>query len=1178
MRIKRLEIIGFKSFVDKVELDFQEGVSAIVGPNGCGKSNIVDAIRWAMGEQSAKNLRGKAMEDVIFNGSETRKPHGMAEVSIIFDNEDGQAPPAFAQYAEIMVTRRLYRNGDSEYLLNKTPCRLIDIAELFMDTGVGRRAYSIIEQGKIGFILNAKPEDRRFLIEEAAGVTKFKARKKTASRKIEATKQNLLRLGDIISEVNRQLNSLKRQAQKAERYRRYREELKGIETRFALRRYRQLQDELRGLEQGEREGGGALEQLTARLQAMELKLDEGRLSQAGMEKDLTALQEQVYRLTADIQQAEGGISFARQQRDKLDQQKERWAAEAEEVRKRLASLDEEEKSLDESGADLVRQVEQARVALEEQAGRCEEVDRLVGELSGEIEQRRSTLYQMVSEQSRVEGQLQDASRRLEMQDERQARNRSEAAMLQEELDRAHRQAEERARQLADERERHDGLRQQRDAARADLEQLRLRRAANEESLLSAREEFNRVRSRLDSLRQLETNLEGYAEGVRTLMERDDFRASVDGLVADRLVVPAELETAVEAVLGERVQAFLAGRSQAEEAFGLLGGDRGRATFLVGQGAVDAPGVEGGRPLLDLVDTGGDARLASLLAGIYLVDDLSSRVERPLPFGVTLVTTRGDILTSRGEWTSGSAAGAGAGLLHQKREIKELEKQADHCRAEVDRLEAERQQLHGACAEAEQRLGELDSAIHRQELSLVDIDKDLARYRQEETRLTERLETLSVEVDQILGDRDRLQQLADEARQRLEELGRQRLEAEQQLEQLGERLAAQRQVQEQAREQLTAMRVEVASLEERSQAARNRREGLENLRLELKGRLALLASEQENATEEQQRLVREGEELQRRLEVLFDRREAEKKNYDQLRDRFEEMSQNLLLQEDELRTLRQQVAASRDQVGQLQLQLREKQLELEHLHQGFMEKYRIDLEHLEEVEDEPEIDQQAAEKRLEELRRLIDGIGEVNLTAIEEYQELEERSRFLTEQQEDLRQSLHGLQTAIAKINRTTRKRFRETFDLVNAKFQEIFPRLFMGGRAELRLTDEEDLLETGIDIIAQPPGKKLQGVTLLSGGEKALTAVALIFAIFLIKPSPFCLLDEVDAPLDEANIGRFNDMVKEMSALSQFIIITHNKRTMEMADTLYGVTMQEPGVSRLVSVRINEYREAGHAV
>ncbi len=1177
MRIKRLEIIGFKSFVDKVELDFQEGVSAIVGPNGCGKSNIVDAIRWAMGEQSAKNLRGKSMEDVIFNGSETRKPHGMAEVSIIFDNEDGQAPPAFAQYAEIMVTRRLYRNGDSEYLINKTPCRLIDIAELFMDTGVGRRAYSIIEQGKIGFILNAKPEDRRFLIEEAAGVTKFKARKKTASRKIEATRQNLLRLGDIISEVNRQLNSLKRQAQKAERYRRYREELKGIETRFALRRYRQLQDELRRLEQGERAGGDTLEQLTTRQQAMELKVEDGRLRQAGLEKDLATLQEQVFQLTADMQQTEGQISFARQQREKLDQQKERWAAEAVEVQKRLNSLDQEEQSLEQSGAELLRQVDAARASLDEQAGRVEELDRLVRDLSAEIDQRRNELYQMVSKRSAAEGRLQDATRRLEMQEERQARNRSEAALLQEELDRVHREAEERARRLNEERERHDGLRQQREEARARLEEWRRQRSANEERLLAQREQLNRVRSRLESLQQLEASLEGYADGVRVLMAREDFRAAVDGLVADRLVVPAELEQAVEAVLGERIQAFLAGREQAEQAFAELRVDRGRATFLLGRGAA-APAFAGGTPLAELVDTAGDARLGALLEGIYLVDDLGAWLDAPLPFGIVLVTRKGEVLTSRGEWTAGSTAGSGAGLLHQKREIKELEQESQRLQAQVADLEQQRQDLHAACAEAEQRLEELERAIHQQELSLVDIDKDLARYRQEEQRLTERLETLSAEVDQILGDRDRLQQLADEARQQLEAMGRQRLEAETELQRLGERLDAQRQVQEQAREQLTRQRVELASLEERALAARNRREGLENLRGELKGRLALLASEQERATEEQQRLEREGEELQRRLEVLFDRREAEKKNYDQLRDRFEELSQELVLQEDELRTLRQQVATARDQVGQVQLQLREKQLELEHLHQSFLEKYRLDLDQLEEVEDEPEIDPEAAQKRLEELKRLIDGIGEVNLTAIEEYQELEERARFLTEQQEDLRQSLHGLQTAIAKINRTTRKRFRETFDQVNAKFQEIFPRLFMGGRAELRLTDEDDLLETGIDIIAQPPGKKLQGVTLLSGGEKALTAVALIFAIFLIKPSPFCLLDEVDAPLDEANIGRFNDMVKEMSALSQFIIITHNKRTMEMADTLYGVTMQEPGVSRLVSVRINDYREAGHAV
>ncbi|TYO98318.1 condensin subunit Smc [Geothermobacter ehrlichii] len=1172
MRIKRLEIIGFKSFVDKVEIDFQDGVTAIVGPNGCGKSNIVDAIRWAMGEQSARNLRGKSMEDVIFNGSETRKPHGMAEVSLIFDNEDGLAPPAFAQYAEIMVTRRLYRSGESEYLLNKTPCRLLDIAELFMDTGVGRRAYSIIEQGKIGFILNAKPEERRFLIEEAAGVTKFKARKKTAIRKIDATRQNLLRLGDIISEVNRQLASLKRQANKAERYRRYREELKGIETRFALRRFRQLTAEIAELEKGEREGGGVLERLGGELQVLEMRLDEGRLQQAGLEKELGRIQEQVFHLTAEIQQAEGRISFARQQREKLELQKERRAAESEEVRQRLVALDDEEEALERTVDGLAGELAEAEARLAEAAEAAAEWERLERRRNAQLEETRQKLYTLMSGLSRLQNQQQDARRRLELQDERKARNRREAAEIQEELARVQQEAQERSRRLEEDRQRHSGLRQEQERVREELDGWRARRTTNEEELLTAREDLNRVRSRLESLRQLEADLEGYAGGVRTLLADDGLKSRLGGLVADHLGVPRELETAVEAVLGERLQALLADSGDAEAAFALLRQKGGRATLLLGgPQPAGVPAWSEGKHLAELVETADDARLRGLLTGVYLVEDVRPWLGRTLPFGVTLVTRDGDTLTGRGEWTGGSAPAAGGGLLHKKREIRELADRLAGLERRVEELEAERQQLHGRCAEGEERLQELAAAIHRQELRLVDSDKDLARFRQEEERLLQRIEVLSLEEDQLHGDREHLQRLLQEATDglRQQEEERQRLEAE--IEELTATLAEQRREQEQARERLTRLRVEVASLKEREAAARSSREGLEQLRHELQGRLAVLAGEREDATAEQRRLQQEAESLQQRLEVLFARREEEKKKYDRQRDRFEETAQQLLLEEDRLRELRQQVNRVREEVGGLQLQLREKQLALEHLRQSFLDRYRLDLNDLEEVEDEPEIDQQAAERRLEELKRLIEGIGEVNLTAIDEYRELEERARFLLEQQEDLRQSLHGLQTAIAKINRTTRKRFRETFDQVNAKFQEVFPRLFQGGRAELRLTDEDDLLETGIDIIAQPPGKKLQGVTLLSGGEKALTAVALIFAIFLIKPSPFCLLDEVDAPLDEANIGRFNEMVKEMSALSQFIIITHNKRTMEMADTLYGVTMQEPGVSRLVSVRINEF-------
>ncbi len=1177
MKIKRLEIIGFKSFVDKAELDFQQGVTGVVGPNGCGKSNIVDAIRWVMGEQSAKNLRGKSMEDVIFGGSETRKPHGMAEVSLIFDNEDGLAPAAFAEYSEIMVTRRLYRSGESDYLLNKTPCRLLDIAELFMDTGVGRRAYSIIEQGKIGFILNAKPEDRRFLIEEAAGVTKFKARKKTATRKIEATRQNLLRLGDIISEVNRQLGSLKRQAQKAERYRKYREELKGIETRFALRRYRQLRDELGAANESEQERSRVLENLGTRLEQQELQLAEERLKQAGAEKELAQGQEQVYQFSSQIQDIESRISFARQQHESLERQKERRDGEITSVGQRLEGLGEQEVALQRDAAGLSSELVNAERRMSDSATAaelCEESERVAATRQEEL---RQSLFSLMGELTRLQNQQEDALRRLDLQQERTSRNRREAADLQEQLEAARAEARTRANMLAAARQQHAALRAEQENVQAELSAQREMQQVNERELLDTREGLNRSRSRLESLQQLERSLEGYAGGVRTLLQEEGFADRFAGLAADHLQVPPDCEVAVEAVLGERLQCLLSPDANVGvEALTFLQQQGGRATFLLTERPPLAAPVWGqGQHLVEQAEARnpfGEA-LLGLLCGVYLVEDVRPWLQEALPFGLTLVSPTGEILTSRGEWSGGSSQVLASGLLRQKREIKELVERVATVEQTVAQLQQQRQDLQQVVIDLDEHNRELGAAIHRQELQVVDSDKDLDRYRQEEERLLERVEVLSFEEDQLHEEHERLQSMLKEAQAGLEgkQSGRQGFEDE--LEALQEQLLVLRRDLAESREQLTAVRVEVASLREREEAGRRSRAGLEELRSELQGRLALLASQQQEAAAEQQKLSGETTDSQRRLEVLFERREEEKRKTDQLRDRFEEFVQHIALVEENTRELRQQANAAREAVGGLQLELREKELALEHLRQSFQERYRLDLADQVEVDDEPEIDQQAAERRLDELRRLIDGVGEVNLTAIEEFRELEERFTFLTAQEEDLRRSMHGLQAAIAKINRTTRRRFKETFEQVNAKFKEIFPRLFHGGRAELLLTDSEDLLETGIDIIAQPPGKKLQGVNLLSGGEKALTAVALIFAIFQVKPSPFCLLDEVDAPLDEANIGRFNEMVKEMSALSQFIIITHSKRTMEMADTLYGVTMQEPGVSRLVSVKINDFQE-----
>ena len=1175
MKIKRVEILGFKSFVDKVTLDFQQGITSIVGPNGCGKSNTVDAIRWAMGEQNAKNLRGRAMEDIIFGGSESRKPLGMAEVTMIFANDDGLAPPAFRDYAEIMVTRRLYRNGESEYLLNKTPCRLLDITELFMDTGVGARAYSIIEQGKIGMILSAKPEDRRFLIEEAAGVTKYKSRKKSALRKIDGTKQNLLRLGDIVSEVRRQLGSLKRQAQKAQRYREYREELRQIETRIALLRLDELQIEAEGVVSQEEEYGSVLELLQGQLAQGELQLEELRLLQTASEKDVSQGQEQVFHLTSEMQRIEGRIGFGEKEHEGLELQKERLAVENEETARRLADVDREEESLAASETALASSLEQEVSRLVEGESALGELTDGERELSVTLETTRGALFALLTELSRLGSRQADAGRRLESLAERTARNRQEAVALREQLDEGELRAGELEVALRSFRDRQDLLRQEQDEGGRLLAALRRQIEENENSLLVRREELSRASSRLESLQELERNLEGYGGGVRTVMREAPRRERFLGMIADLMEVPAEWEVAAEAVLGENLQALLvADSADAWETLAFLQQKGGRSTFLLPV-APPAPffAIAGSLPLTEWVvpRVGAEAAVASLLQGVFVVPSLEPFLNQALPLGVTLVTAGGETLTYRGELHGGGQEELDGGLLHKKREMKELASLIGEAEGDVSALQNQRRELREQLQQGEEAQQEIAAALHRKEIKVADCEKDLGRLRQEAQRVLERLEVLSLEEDQLHEERETLEGQKTAAESGRQEKEGEKLAQENAVTRLQEELRVQRQTLDKIREEVTSRKVAVASLREREEGGRRSLERLEALRQELRGRLVLIKSRQEEAELSQLRLGQERERLRVELDVLYRRREEENARYLALRERFDAGGQQVEEQELALKGVRARLTEARDALATVQLKVRELRMETEHLVQSFLDRYRIDLLEVQDPREDKALDPDVAGRRLGELRRLVDEMGEVNLTAIEEYQELETRYEFLAGQQEDLRQSLEGLQSAITKINRTTRKRFRETFDLVNAKFQEVFPRLFRGGTAELRLTDEQDLLETGIEIVVQPPGKRLQNVNLLSGGEKALTAVALIFSIFLIKPTPFCMLDEVDAPLDDANIGRFNEMVREMSAVSQFIIITHNKRTMEIADSLYGVTMEEPGVSKLVSVRINEF-------
>jgi chromosome segregation protein len=1176
VKIKRLEISGFKSFADKVMLDFQQNVTGVVGPNGCGKSNIVDAIRWCMGEQSAKNLRGKAMEDVIFVGSETRKPLGVAEVSLVFSTEDGRAPSKYLDYAEIQLTRRLYRDGESDYLINKTPCRLLDITELFMDTGVGTRAYSIIEQGKIGQILHSRPEERRFLIEEAAGVTKFKSRKQLALKKIEGTRQNLARLADVLGEIRRQLASLQRQAKKAEKFREVRDELREIELLFTAREYLETQNK-RGA--AERELAALNERIRVVFAASavgESRAEEARVALLEAEKQLAIAQEEIFRVRSEFSTTGNGLEFQRKDLAGLDGRLARLAAEAAELDKRLKECGEQRGLLElrrDTGAvdaaGMQAELEQSEEAL---AGH-----QLAEEgLNRDLENRRRELFTALAEAAQFKSRFENAQKRLAALRERSGRHAREAMQLAERREQLRQRADALEKEVATCRREQETLQAYVSSLRGNEDDLKLRLPEIEKGWQSRRDELNRGSSRLNSLKELEAQFAGFGQGVRTLMKDAGLRSRFSGVLADAIQAPPELEPALESALAERLQCILC--SDDRDAIGALeflkankGGRAGIALPLELQ-TVAPPLVTGASPLAEQVQVDGPfaGLILNLLATVMLVDDITValRLARQHP-GLIFVTCAGDMVAQGGIVSGGSGEQVGSGLIHKKREIRELERLVARLEEETASLGKQRDDLRRRSQEVAEELKGGGVQLHQAELKLTGLLKDRQQAVDETARIVERLEVQSLETENLNEDQASLEAELKLAGEQLVQTGGASRGLEQETARLKEELDARRVQLTVVREKVTAIRVQTATIKEQHDAGVRALTDLERQTEEVVRRMAADRQEIESGDAARLQLQTEINASTERLEGLVREQVGSEGRLTVIRGRFEESGAALNLIEAQLKKSREESDTVREAQAGLKLRFSTLTMQAEHLEQALQERSRIAMSDALAKLELAEFDETVRRMRQVELQRLLGEMGEVNLMAIEECAGMEERYTFLTGQKDDLEESLRGLQQAIQRINRTTRQRFLETYNLINAKFQEVFPRLFCGGRAELRLTDEEDLLETGIDIIVQPPGKKLQNVTLLSGGEKALTAVALIFSIFLIKPTPFCLLDEVDAPLDDANIGRFNEMVREMSSISQFIIITHNKATMQVADTLYGITMEEPGASRVVSVRLH---------
>ena len=1176
MRLDSVEIVGFKSFCDRQELSFKGGVTGIVGPNGCGKSNVSDAINWVLGEQSVKSLRGTSMEDVIFNGSSSRQPLQMAEVNLKVSGLNGNSPDGSP---ECVVSRRLYRNGESEYLMNGKVCRLRDIHELFMDTGLGSKAYSIIEQGKIGQILSSKPTERRAIIEEAAGITKYRARRRQTQLKLEAAQQNLLRVNDIVNEVEKQLESLKRQAAKARRWRALKEEMQGRERVLFGRRFLELMDRSRTLEtrhdaEAERERAAAIA-----LETEEAQLEVLRQTLYEHEAALETARARLAELTLAVDRHQGRSGYCKQQIAETDVRSQEAAREEQELLARVAPL---RGSLDEKRAEDERlRAERSAAEIELQAAEA-----AVAEATARLQAAEALQEQSREAQVGLLGRmatLSNSRAAVSGNAERTAADLAKLAAETSELERE-RAAAAGVRQAAQDRvnetaERAAGLSGARDAYTARADEARTRAAALAREVEGLQSERDGIAGRRASLEEIVATHAAFDEGVRALLARP-AGLEVIGVVADHVETDSEHERAVEAFLGDRLQAVIVpDPDHARTGIRWLQSENAGRGMLLPLASARSRGDSG--PLHAIASR--EKKAIGVLSDFYRVSGPhAEQIKDALPDAIVVATledalelrAREDVavVTLAGESLRGAMLEGGRivkGLLAPRREVKEIEARQEELEAA---LLARRGEATGSLAAAEAAAGEaraLEERIHSTEKELVAARHELQTADDEAARLQRKGTVLDAERAQAERDRDAALRSLAEIEAALAAAEAERTVGHQLLAERSAAVTDGRGGAESAQARHAEARSSLAALRERVAAAENDCRRLEADLAELEQRIAAARARGADAAARRGELVGELAEVERLLAAALVERDQVSGGTTAAEERVRDGRTGIESREQALKERRRECFVLRDALAEVDVERARTGSDLDHLARECQQAVGQSAAEAAGTLADPDLalEPEALAAQVAELRDKLERMGEVNVLAVEQAQEHEERHAFLTAQRQDLLDSIAELDSAIRKIDRASRERFQEAFQVINQHFGETFRQLFGGGTAGLSLLDEEDLLESGIDIMAQPPGKRLQNVMLLSGGEKALTAISLLFAIFQYKPSPFCILDEVDAPLDDANIGRFVKMLDGLKEQTQFVLITHSRKTMSIADQLYGVTMEEPGVSKLVSVR-----------
>ncbi|ASS75692.1 chromosome segregation protein SMC [Tumebacillus algifaecis] len=1184
MYLKRIEAIGFKSFADRTELEFVPGVTAVVGPNGSGKSNVSDAIRWVLGEQSAKSLRGAKMEDVIFAGSDSRKPVNYCEVSLTLDNSQHELD---LEFNEVVVTRRVYRSGDSEYMINKQSCRLKDITELFMDTGLGKEAYSVIGQGRIDEILSNKSEDRRLIFEEAAGIVKYKSRKKEAEKKLDETTANLIRIGDVVGELDVQIGPMAEQAEVAQQAKAFKKQLERYEVALYVHEIEDLHGKWsQGMADGKQLEAEHLDR-SALVSRQEADTEKIRWELSRIEVELEKAQAALVEVVQEFEKAEG-------RREVLLERERNLLVTIQDIENALSKLNREQETTRElhraerdKASGLAATIQTLRRELEQKLNLAKGILDKVGSES-EVERLKTDLIERLNDSAskrnelkNLESMLEGLGRRIVRQCEEETDLKGRAQAFCETIEDVQQAREAEATQ------------ERSTAERVQLLSNKIQTETQDQEkrigiLRTWQTEHASARSRYELLRDMESQHGGYQVGVRNILQaaQKGRVSGIDGAVAELVQVPRELEQAMETALGGAMQNVVVANEKAgRDAISFLkqsGG--GRATFMPRDvmkgrnlGRSERMAVEGHSGYVGIASelvTAPDSyrNIVDYLLGSVVVAKTiadANALARLLQYRVRVVTLDGDVVNAGGSMSGGSVQKKGTSLLGRTREIEEMESKIAAMEKKIADAEAvlakKEQELVTDKADLHKLTGQVEN--HRE--TLYRQDSQLRELKIQLDGVEERLELVRLELEQYRIEEKDNAGKKERVQSELQHLDAEVVALQQTVDEKQHAMKAQQSAMNDANEEVTEFKVRLATVEQEHHGV------LANLE-RLQGRLQELQAEATGKDEELNEAGLRLQEIKKELESAVSlltnfeghRRAAEDK-LDVLRQNKADLSGKAGTLEQQLREARILLKQIEQKVHTNEVKVNRLDVELNNALTKLAEEYHISYELAKERYPMPE-EIEATRQRVYTLRREIEALGDVNYGAIEEYARMQDRLNFLTEQRDDLVKAVEQLYEVIGEINQEMSKRFQETFEAIRSHFADVFVALFGGGRADLTLTDPESMLSTGIDVLAQPPGKKLQNLNLLSGGERALTALALLFAILRVKPVPFCVLDEVEAALDDANVTRYSQYLREFSKQTQFIVITHRKGTMEGADVLYGITMQESGISKVVSVRLVE--------